>query len=150
MTLLRVATKNPTRECSCMLLTRSEDRSAGYTHPNGGFRHTCTCTCTCDKFFDLGIREVYVALGPTNQPKGDPHTGNYNKTFIYTCVYIIAVHDVVNTLGPNNSAAVSFFHTSTGSDTSVVAGRVKRSAWDAWVRFPGIKGNNQEAFPQCL
>lgn len=51
----------------------------------------------------------------------------------------IAIHQLVNTLGPDICSGILFFHAFTGCDTvSGFSGKGKKSFWKAWKSFPEV------------
>ena len=60
---------------------------------------------------------------------------------------IIAVHEIVTTLGPSKADTLTFLHAFSGCDTtSAFAFRGKITVWEVWERFPEVT----EAFASCL
>ena len=54
-------------------------------------------------------------------------------------IKIISIYEVVETLGPNRSAALPLFHSMTGCDsTSSFFGIGKKTAWGIWDSFPEL------------
>ncbi|KAK3743379.1 hypothetical protein QZH41_002123 [Actinostola sp. cb2023] len=72
-------------------------------------------------FAKIGAEELWVAMG----------TG---KAF-----RLIAIHEVVRSIGPSKAAALPAFHAFTGCDqTSSFAGKGKCSAWETWRSFEEV------------
>lgn len=69
----------------------------------------------------MNVDELWIAFGS-------------GKSFRY-----LAVHEIANSLGPERSSALPFFHSFTGCDTvSAFAWHGKKTAWDVWASFPEV------------
>ena len=72
-------------------------------------------------FEKLHLQELWISFG-----KGNTHR-------------FIPAHEISNVLGPQKSAALSFFHAFTGCDqTSAFVGRGKNTAWNTWVVYDEV------------
>ena len=72
-------------------------------------------------FCELQIEELWVSFG----------TGNHYR--------MIAEHSIARQLGPRKVAALPFFHSFTGCDTtSAFAGRGEKTCWDVWRVYPDV------------
>ena len=79
-------------------------------------------------FKSLKLEELYIEMGTSRAE-----------------VKIIPIHEVVNTLGPEKSAALPLFHSFTGCDsTPSFFGIGKKTAWGIWESFPELTGTLNE------
>ena len=95
---------------------------------NRGSRKVCVRTVDTDvivlaivSFEKINPDELLVAFGS-------------GASFKY-----IPVHQLVNTIQPQMCSTLPFFHALSGCDTvSSFSGRAKKTAWDAWLRYPEV------------
>ena len=79
------------------------------------------CIHVFHKLVLYGLVELWIGFG----------SGKYYKD--------IPIHLVVNELGAEKCAAITFFHAFTGCDvTSSMAGIGKKTAWNVWNSFPEV------------
>ena len=88
-------------------------------HSNVMVRTVDTDVVAIAHFLDIGLQELWIAFG----------TG---KNLRY-----VPIQEIVATLGPEKSVAISYFHAFTGCDAvSIFARHGKISAWQTWEAYP--------------